>query len=32
MGAFMGETTVDDKWRISMTADVRDRIHKEQSL
>ncbi|MFH1821114.1 MAG: AbrB/MazE/SpoVT family DNA-binding domain-containing protein [Methanobacteriota archaeon] len=28
----MGETTVDDKWRITVPADVRDRIRKGQSL
>lgn len=28
----MGETTVDDKWRITMPADVRDRIRKGQPL
>lgn len=28
----MGETIVDDKWRITMPADVRDRIRKGQPL
>ncbi len=32
MGGFMGEIVVDDKWRITMPADVRDGIRKGQSL